>query len=90
MTEREFWDKQCKADDIPGPRGWIQWKGTSVCMDLHCECGEMSHFDGDFFYFFECPHCRARYSVGSNVKLHKMTSEELTAIDDGRFKLSEP
>lgn len=23
----------------PTPNGWIQWKGTDVCMDVYCSCG---------------------------------------------------
>lgn len=34
----------------PTPHGWIQWKGTDVCMDFHCECGEANHYDGYFAY----------------------------------------
>ena len=34
-----------------GPHGWIQWKGTDVCIDLHCECGSHGHVDGDFVYY---------------------------------------
>ena len=62
--------------DIDGPNGWIQWKGTSVCMDLHCVCGRMEHYDGDFFYFYEC-RCGRKYGVGMNVKLIELTPEIL-------------
>jgi len=23
------------------PHGWVQWKGTDVCMDVHCACGHI-------------------------------------------------
>ncbi len=58
------------------PHGWIQWKGTDVCIDLRCECGHHGHFDGDFFYFFECPECKRKYAVGSNVLLIPLTEEQ--------------
>ncbi len=28
--------------------GWLQWKGTDACMDIHCKCGTLSHIDADF------------------------------------------
>ena len=65
------WDKQT----IPkGAHGWIQWKGTDVCLDIHCECGEHSHFDGDFCYYIECPDCHRIYFCNGHI--------ELIAIDD--------
>lgn len=51
----------------PGPHGWIQWKGTSVCMDVHCACGAHGHVDADFAYTLKCKHAalgrRARVGV---------------------------
>lgn len=41
--------------------GWIQWKGTDVCMDIHCTCGELCHIDDDFVYYIQCPHCNRVY-----------------------------
>jgi len=57
--------------------GWIQWKGTDVCVDLHCKCGYHDHFDGDFFYYFECPKCHRKYAVGQNIKLIELTEEQI-------------
>lgn len=59
--------------------GWIQWKGTSVCMDTHCICGYEGHVDTDFFYRYECPKCHRKYAVGQNVKLIEMTPEMIAA-----------
>jgi hypothetical protein len=58
------------------PHGWIQWKGTEVCIDLHCVCGHFGHFDGDFFYFYQCPECGARYAVGMNIALIPLTEQQ--------------
>jgi len=70
--------KQVYSQDNPDniPHGWIQWKGTDVCVDLHCACGHHGHFDGYFFYFYECPACRAKYALGQNVKLIPLTEEQ--------------
>ena len=71
--------------------GWIQWKGTDVCVDLHCVCGQSGHVDGDFMYRVECPKCHRRYLVGQNIKLIELTPEEAGGdfhdpyfIDDGK------
>ncbi len=61
------------------PHGWIQWKGTDVCMDIHCTCGHMGHVDADFFYYYQCPNCDARYAVGQNIMLVPLTEQQ--AID---------
>ena len=54
---------------LPVPFGWIQWKGTNVCIDLHCECGELGHVDDDFLYEWTCDKCSRRYAIGAQVKL---------------------
>lgn len=51
------------------PHGWIQWKGTDVCVDIHCACGEVSHFDGPFMYFVCCPACGEVYEANGNIEL---------------------
>ena len=28
--------------------GRIQWKGTDICVDIHCVCGYLGHIDGEF------------------------------------------
>ena len=60
--------------------GWIQWKGTDVCIDLHCKCGHHGHFDGEFFYYYECPKCHAQYALGQNVKLIPLTQEQAAEL----------
>lgn len=76
MNYDEFYDLVYTRDNpISPPSGWIQWKGTSVCIDLHCSCGEMGHVDGDYFYFYECK-CGKRYAVGQNIKLIELSPEE--------------
>lgn len=73
--------RQIYGRDFPddGPHGWIQWKGTDVCIDLHCECGTHGHYDGDFMYAVQCEDCGRKYAVGSNVKLIELTDPELQA-----------
>ena len=61
---------------LSGPHAFIQWKGTDVCMDVYCECGEHSHFDGPFAYYIKCPTCGTVYACGDHVELVKLTTEE--------------
>lgn len=56
--------------------GWIQWKGTDACVDLHCKCGALLHYDGDFLYYFECPHCQRMFALGQNIKLIELTDSQ--------------
>ena len=51
------------------PHGWIQWKGTDVCMDVHCTCGALTHVDGDFVYHVKCVSCGRVYFVNGHVEL---------------------
>lgn len=55
------------ATGWPEPSAYIQWKGTDVCMDFHCECGAFCHFDGDFAYVVKCPHCGSIWEMPSTV-----------------------
>lgn len=62
--------------------GWIQWKGTDVCVDVHCKCGTHGHFDGMFLYFYKCPGCKDVFAVGQVVRLYPLTPELLAAHAD--------
>lgn len=62
--------------------GWIQWKGTDVCVDLHCICGETGHIDGDFVYSIQCAKCGRKYATGQNIKLIELDTPELIAASE--------
>ena len=49
--------------------GFIQWKGTDVCMDFHCECGHHNHYDDYFAYVIKCSECGNLYAPSSNVEM---------------------
>jgi hypothetical protein len=82
------------ADPVPRgegqPHGWIQWKGTEACVDLHCSCGAHGHFDGYFMYRVKCAHCGQAYAVAQNVVLAPVTPEQeqawLAAYPDSTFE----
>lgn len=63
------------------PHGYIQWKGTDVCIDIHCSCGESSHYDGDFMYQIECPHCNKVWECNGYILLEE-PSEDLWSIQE--------
>lgn len=58
------------------PHGWIQWKGTDVCIDLHCECGALLHYDGDFLYYFVCTHCNRLWEMGTHIPIYEVPAEK--------------
>lgn len=57
------------------PSAYIQWKGTDICMDFHCECGAFCHFDGDFAYTVKCPHCQMVWEMPTTVYPRKVCKE---------------
>lgn len=60
-----------------GSYGWLQWKGTNVCMDFHCKkCGYMNHIDDDFVYFVKCT-CGTVYAMDGHVRAVELTAEEV-------------
>lgn len=81
--DRAVWTRVMAADkatfldaDEDIPHGWIQWKGTKVCMDLLCACGSHGHVDAEFCYFVKCTDCGRRYFVAQNVKLIELREDE--------------
>lgn len=62
----EAWQIQETYDDLP--HGWIQWKGTNVCMDIYCKCGHESHIDADFAYYFKCSKCNTVYMLNGHIE----------------------
>lgn len=72
-THDEAWDLQDQQEGKP--HGWIQWKGTDACMDIHCECGEMSHIDAEFCYYVKCPYCGAIYFCNGHIEFIRMAND---------------
>lgn len=73
-------EESLAKDKKSSPRGWIQWKGTDVCIDIHCSCGCLSHYDGDFMYSIICLKCKQAYIVGQNVALYPLSIEQVELI----------
>lgn len=69
------------------PHGWIQWKGTDVCMDIYCECSEHFHIDDTFAYHVQCPICKRVYFCNGHIELIKLEEmpEACVSIDRDRL-----
>ena len=58
------------------PMCFIQWKGTSVCMDFNCSCGHGEHICGEsFVYYIKCKQCGNVYAVPSEIPLYRVKQE---------------
>jgi hypothetical protein len=69
---------------------YIQWKGTTVCGDFHCDCGHTAHVCGaDFMYYVHCPKCDRRFEVPHTLPLMVSADRDSIAVtdaeDDGRI-----
>ena len=56
-------------------RNYIQWKGTDVCMDFHCMCGNSIHIDDDFVYAVKCLSCNTVWELGTEVQVTELTDK---------------
>ena len=73
LNQEAAWEVQDKREGQP--HGWVQWKGTDVCMDIYCECGCHSHIDAEFAYSVKCPSCGAVYSCNGHIEFVKIAEE---------------
>jgi hypothetical protein len=71
--KNEAWDMQEQYADRP--HGWIQWKGTNVCMDVYCKCGGQFHIDADFAYHVKCPDCGTVYFCNGHIEMIELKKE---------------
>jgi hypothetical protein len=80
-----------RDNPITGSYGWIQWKGTDVCIDITCECGYRGHYEGWFLYYYSCPVCGLKYALGQNIALIKLLPEEIEYVygTEGGFKTAD-
>lgn len=74
MKEAKTFEEANESFTLNKTDGFIQWKGTDVCMDLHCECGFHNHYDGYFAYEVKCRGCGNIYALSPNVEVIKITN----------------
>lgn len=72
-NSKHAWEIQEKYDSISN--GWIQFKGSDICMDIRCKCGYSSHIDAGFAYNVQCPSCFIIYMVNGHVELIELETE---------------
>ena len=76
---------KCEAADTEvrdGPHAWIQWKGTFVCMDVHCSCGKLSHIDAEFAYYVKCA-CGKIWAMCANVRMLEVMESDVDGVACG-------
>lgn len=75
MKCKDIGEAQIRQTVPPGPHAWIQWKGTNVCMDIHCKCGAHGHIDTDFAYHVKCRDCGTVYYCNGHIELIELEVE---------------
>jgi hypothetical protein len=74
MSKSSVWNLNAPH---PG-MAFIQWKGTDVCMDLHCPaCQHHNHYDGDFCYFVQCAKCKTVFQMNCFVQFRPARAADL-------------
>ena len=62
--------------NLKRPHAFIQWKGTDVCMDCYCVCGDQFHIDADFAYAVKCSKCGRLYEMSSMIEMREVKPPE--------------
>ena len=85
----DAWEKLCdkfhdrtSAAQGDGSYGWIQWKGTDVCLDVNCKCGEITHIDADFTYLIQCGKCLRVYWPTAFIRLVELKGDDLKLANE--------
>lgn len=66
---------------LEAPYSYVQWKGTNVCMDVHCTCGATYHVDADFAYALKCMECGQVYEMPTYVALMPVAETFFTPLE---------
>jgi hypothetical protein len=69
------------------PHGYLQWRNIYICMDFHCECGELSHIDGEHLSNVHCTYCGRLYHCNPNIELIEINGKDNTKIIKGQETL---
>jgi phage FluMu protein Com len=60
---------------------FIQWKGTDVCIDIHCpNCKAHSHIDDYYMYYFKCAKCGKIYAMSQSVEMIDLPKEHVEFV----------
>jgi hypothetical protein len=66
-----------------GQAVFIQWKGTNVCLDFVCACGNAGHFDGDFAYVLQCAKCGTEWEMPVQIYPRRSERNDIQAREVG-------
>ncbi len=67
-----------RGDDVAPPSAFIQWKGTDVCLDFYCSCGQGGgHVDAEFAYAIQCHACGRVFQMPDLVPLIEIDATAL-------------
>lgn len=69
-------DRNWATRSLPRPCAFVQWKGTDVCMDVYCPCGDQFHIDADFTYAVQCPHCERVLEMSAMIEAREIKAED--------------
>lgn len=58
----------------------LQYKNTSLCVDLYCTCGDQFHFDGYFGHWLRCPHCKTVWELP-----HLLLCTDVTGLVEDQY-----
>lgn len=75
VQDRELFEPR---DGIAGPHVFLQWKGTDVCLDFHCRCGALGHFDGYHAYYVRCMRCGTVWQLPTSLIPREITADPAT------------
>lgn len=77
-NSQQAWEMQNMYEGKP--HGWIQWKGTDVCMDVTCKCGHGFHIDADYAYHVKCGACGTVYMCSGYIELIELEEEPNSSV----------
>ena len=81
MIAKDLQSAEGKQETFTGQaRGWVQWKGTDVCIDVHCKCGKISHYDGEYMYNIKCPYCERVYFANPHIQLIEVAEYDESSL----------
>jgi hypothetical protein len=72
MSVKGFRDVTFRESQSGKSFGVVSWKGSDICIDIDCECGVVSHYDGYFAAVIECPACKRQYWLNPRIELKEI------------------
>lgn len=68
-------------DNHNNASGFIQWKGTDVCLDFHCpKCCTHNHYDDYFAYTIQCGGCKTNFALSPKVEVVELTDDNTEPV----------